>query len=368
MKKTVAGTIRVELGERSYDVVVGVGNLSVSAELAQRINLKARVAVVTDEKVAPLYADKVIDALGKKGLKAGLVVTPAGEEAKNVNTLAALWNKFVELGIDRKSLVVALGGGVVGDLAGFAAGTFLRGVDYIQVPTTLLAQVDSSVGGKTGINLPAGKNLAGMFHQPRGVVIDVETLKTLPDREVRAGLAEVIKYGVIWDEEFLGFLESNITGLLSLDPAILVKAVLRSVEIKAAVVASDETENGLRRILNFGHTLGHVLENLAGYGKYLHGEAVAWGMMVAARLAAEMKMLSHSDADRLTALLEKLTKLPQVKGVSAEQVVGGTKRDKKTVAGTVHYILPEKLGRVVVRSDVDEDMVLRVVEGYISRG
>jgi 3-dehydroquinate synthase len=360
--------VRVDLGDRSYDVIVGAGNLSLAADIAHALHPKAYAAVITDENVKDIYGQRMIEAFSRVGMKAGLIAIPPGEEAKNSATLANLWNSLVEIGLDRNGIVVALGGGVVGDLAGFAAGTYLRGIDYIQVPTTLLAQVDSSVGGKTGINLPAGKNLAGLFYQPRGVVIDVLTLSTLPEREVRAGLAEVVKYGVIWDAEFFDYIESHAEDLLARKPDVLAKAILRSVEIKAAVVSSDETESGLRRILNFGHTLGHALENAAGYGTYLHGEAVAWGMAAAARIAAEMRMLTHSEADRIGALIEKLVggsrgilTVPRGGGVTPEKLLEGTRKDKKTVGGAVHYVLPEKIGRVIVRNDVDDSLVLEVL-------
>jgi len=358
----------VELGERSYQVEIGAGNISAAAAHVNNKNKNARVAIVTDEVVESIYGEKMVNAFEERNITAGTVVIPVGEESKNVETLAMLWDSFAELGIDRKSVVVALGGGVVGDVTGFAAGTYLRGVDYLQVPTTILAQVDSSVGGKVAINLHAGKNLAGLFYQPRSVVIDVLTLKTLPEREVRAGLAEVVKYGVIWDESFMGYLEDNAAKILAIDPEVISHVVMRSVQIKAEVVGSDETEQGLRRILNYGHTLGHSLENLAGYGVYLHGEAVAWGMAVATRISAEMGMLKYSDADRVLELLKKLSNVPKPADIDADELIAGTRKDKKAQAGKVNYVLAESVGRVVVRDDVDEGLVKRVVEEHIERG
>ncbi|MBN1810100.1 MAG: 3-dehydroquinate synthase [Planctomycetes bacterium] len=363
-----SAAIRVELGERSYEVAVGSGNMETAASLVHRLNPEARVAVVTDENVGELYGESLLAALDAAGHEAGMVMMDAGEESKSVHALAELWDSFAGMGLDRKGIVAALGGGVVGDAAGFAAGTYMRGVDYIQVPTTVLAQVDSSVGGKVAINIPAGKNMAGLFYQPKGVIADVLTLRTLPQREVKAGLAEVVKYGIIWDADFLGYLEENAEAILALEPEAAAKVVRRSVEIKAEVVGNDETEQGLRRILNFGHTLGHALENAAGYGTYLHGEAVAWGMAVAVRLSSELGMLAYEDAERITGLLSKLCGIPTPAGIDAGAIVEGTRRDKKAMAGRVNYVLAEGAGRVVVRNDIDEALVRKAVEGHVSRG
>lgn len=360
--------IRVDLGPRSYDIAVGADLLAALPRLLSFPSGSRKAAVVTDANVAPLYAESVQAGLEDAGCETFLTVIDAGEEMKSPATLAFLWNALLEAGLNRRDLVVALGGGVVGDLAGFAAGSYMRGVPYVQVPTTLLAQVDSSVGGKTAVNLPGGKNMAGLFYQPAGVLIDVATLKSLPEREFRAGLAEAVKYGIMWDEDFFRFFEHNLDAVLARDPAALVHLVTRSCTIKAQVVSSDETEAGLRRVLNLGHTAGHAVEAAAGYGAYLHGEAVAWGLVFAARLAAELGVFNHAGADRVEALLHRLGCVPERPALALDRVLGFLGRDKKAVAGRLVWVLPQSVGRVIVTDAVAEDTLLAVLKGHLAGG
>ncbi|MBI9021267.1 MAG: 3-dehydroquinate synthase, partial [Verrucomicrobia bacterium] len=305
--------VTVDLGDRSYPIRIGSGILETLGEACKAVGLKGRCLIVSDENVAPLYADKIFQSLEKAGFIPTLEVLPAGEPTKCHEQLVRLYSKAAELGLDRGHFMVALGGGVVGDLTGFAAASWLRGIRFVQVPTTLLSMVDSSVGGKTGINIPAGKNLVGAFHQPELVLIDLKTLETLPERQFAAGMAEVVKYGVIWDEELFQTLEVGSSSGHSFFQALenkkgagsacLEKIISRCCEIKAEVVRQDEREGGLRGILNFGHTLAHAIENVAGYGEFLHGEAVAIGMVYAARLSSKLKGLSVEESARIEKLL-----------------------------------------------------------------
>jgi 3-dehydroquinate synthase len=294
-------SVHIELGERGYPILIGSGLLDQPAVLGQAVAARD-VLVVTNETVGPLYLDAL--RRGLEGKRVGVAVLPDGEQHKTLATLAQVLDAMVGQRLNRDACVVALGGGVVGDIAGFAAACYQRGVDFVQVPTTLLAQVDSSVGGKTGVNHPGGKNLIGAFHQPRAVVTDLATLATLPVRELRAGLAEVVKYGLIEDAEFLGWVERNVPALLDLDAEALAHAVRRSCEIKAGIVAADEREQGRRALLNLGHTFGHAIENALGYGEWLHGEAVGVGMLLAADLSqrtsnASPRCSNASDCPRM---------------------------------------------------------------------
>jgi 3-dehydroquinate synthase len=329
--------------------LIGAGLLEeVAACLACR-RAGSPAAVVTDPVVGAFYRDRLMAALAKgaPGLRVAWIEVPAGEGAKRLSELERLYHQFAGVPLDRRSVVVAFGGGVVGDLAGFAAATYLRGIDLIQVPTTLLAQVDASVGGKTGIDLPEGKNLVGAFHQPRRVIADLETLQTLPAAQLRAGLAEVIKYGVIADPSLLDILEAQREPILAGEPAALEELVVRSCRIKAEVVAGDERETGRRAILNFGHTIGHALEAATGYGEYLHGEAVAIGMVAAARLSCRLAGLPAGEARRLEELMRAygLPSAPR-KPVAPERLLEAARRDKKARAGDVHFVLANRLGEV----------------------
>jgi 3-dehydroquinate synthase len=344
MRETV--NIQVDLGARSYPITIGAGILgSIGARVAS-LGGSHRVGVVTDSTVRGLYADDVLRSLRAASLDPALVEVADGEESKSLASLSFLYDRFLEAGLDRRSTVIALGGGVIGDLAGFAAATFLRGVPFIQVPTTLLAQVDSSVGGKTGVNLPQGKNLVGAFYQPRLVWIDVLTLTTLPQRQVRAGLAEVIKYGAILSAELFEYLERSLDRLLGLEDEALVNVVGDCCRLKASVVSEDERESGLRAILNFGHTLGHALEQMTDYRRYLHGEAVAVGMVFAARLSAERGLCPVDVATRIERLVERAglpSRLPG--GLSADSLLRAVGADKKIQDGKVRFVGLQSIGK-----------------------
>ncbi|HXW85564.1 MAG TPA: 3-dehydroquinate synthase [Candidatus Binataceae bacterium] len=345
------GTFRVELGPRSHPVHVGAGLLDQVGKLARDAGVSpGRVALITDSNVATLYAPRTADALRSAGLEASVIEVTAGETSKSVATLSSIYDRMAAAEIERSGAVFALGGGVVGDLAGFVAATWLRGVAVVQIPTTLTAQVDSALGGKTGINLASAKNLVGAFHQPRAIIADVATLSTLPEREFREGFGEVIKYGAILDAPMIADLERDLPRLLARDGAALEGVVERSLLLKAKVVTADEHEGGLRKILNFGHTVGHALEAISGYGKYLHGEAVAVGMKVAAHLSEKFAGLSADESSRLIALIERTglpTSAPEL-GLSA-QIAGAMRLDKKRRQGDIEFVLLDRLGHAVTR-------------------
>jgi len=341
-------TVQVSLGNRSYPIFIGPKLLPQLGGQCVKHHLGSRCAVITDRNVGPLFAKAALTSLKSAGFDPVLITVPAGETAKSLATVQSCYDQLARHRLERKSFIVALGGGVVGDLAGFVAATYLRGVAFIQVPTTLLAQVDSSVGGKVGVNLKAGKNLVGAFHQPKFVLCDLDTLKSLPEREFRAGLAEVIKYGIIYDSPFFARLERSIAQLLRRDPKSLTQIIARCCEIKAEVVGQDETETGLRAILNFGHTLGHAIENSFGYGKYLHGEAISIGQVLAARLSRDLLGLPQKDAIRINNLFFAAG-LPNVlKPTTAlrRKLFDAMKLDKKVSNGEIKFVLAEKIGRV----------------------
>ncbi len=348
-------TITVELADRSYPIVIGRdllgGNFDLAPHLAGNDCL-----VVSNETVAPLYLDKLLSNLST--CSAESLSLPDGESFKTVETASLVLDKLVSSRANRDTTVIALGGGVVGDITGFAAACYMRGVAFIQVPTTLLAQVDSSVGGKTGVNHPQGKNLIGAFHQPNIVLIDTDTLETLPERELKAGLAEVIKYGAIADVAFFDWLEQNMPALLNKDPAALAHAVGRSCELKAEVVAEDEREAGRRAILNFGHTFGHAIEHCQGYGEWLHGEAVAAGMV----MAAELGGLDTVELGRLRSLIEAAGLPAGPPTVDAQTMLGAMGMDKKVVQKQLRFVLLNALGEATVTSDYDEARLQQILE------
>jgi 3-dehydroquinate synthase len=361
--------IRVLLGDapdRSYDVVCGSGVLAGIGE-AMRRSRADRAVLVCDAAVEATHAQTAAASLSAAGIRPVTTRIPSGETAKSVAEVARLWDEFARLGVDRGTHVVAVGGGVVGDLAGFAAASFMRGLPFWQVPTTLVAQVDSSVGGKTGINLEAGKNLVGCFWQPCGVFADIDTLATLPRREFVSGLAEVVKYGMILDPGFFAWLEDRAEQVLARDPAALTHVVTRSVQLKADVVAADEREtSGARAALNYGHTFGHAFEAVAGYGRLLHGEAVALGMARAARLAAALGRIPREVVARQDRLLERLG-LPISPGILApppptSALLDAMQRDKKTLGGQLRFVLPHRIGAVELVDGVSPDDVRRVLE------
>jgi 3-dehydroquinate synthase len=347
--------IAVELGERSYEIFLEPGSSRSLGDRLKRLVDTAKVAIVTDRHVARHYLKPTVDSLKQAGLDPVPVVVPPGERTKTLATVARILDVLAKHRFERRSLVLALGGGVIGDLAGFAASIYQRGIPYVQVPTTLVAQVDSSVGGKTGVDHRLGKNLIGAFHQPKAVIIDPFMLQTLPRREWIAGLAEVIKYGVIADETLFAFLEASMPDLLKLDAQAVMRAVARSCEIKAAVVASDERESDRRRILNYGHTIGHALESLGGYRRLIHGEAVGMGLVAEAELAVHLGFCSHDVSRRIRRLVQAAglpDRLPP--GTSFGALWRAMQHDKKVIGGTVIGVWPVRIGEVVIRPLAEE--------------
>ncbi|MEY2428034.1 MAG: 3-dehydroquinate synthase [Verrucomicrobiota bacterium] len=356
--------VNVSLGQRSYEIKIGADLLAyLGAECAQ-ISLGKRCAIITDRKVAPLYGKAAQRALVKAGFEPILITVASGETAKSLKTVQTCCDQLAKNRLERKSFIVALGGGVVGDLAGFVAATYLRGIAFVQVPTTLLAQVDSSVGGKVGVNLTAGKNLVGSFHQPRLVLCDLDTLASLPPREYRAGLAEVIKYGIIHDATLFERLEREMPKLLQRDTKTLGAIVARCCEIKAEVVREDETESGLRVILNFGHTIGHALEAISRYGKYLHGEAIAIGQVAAARLSARVSGLSKDSVERIAKLFREAglpTEL-RLSAVERKGLFSAMQLDKKVSNGEIKFVLARRIGTVEFGRRVPMPLIGEVID------
>ena len=346
-------TLRVELGERAYAIHIGERLLSAAELIVPQLDLP-RAAIVTNTTVAPLYLEQLAGALRLRGVDVVSIVLEDGERYKDWTTLNRIYDALLERRCDRKTALIALGGGVVGDLAGFAAATYMRGIPFIQVPTTLLAQVDSSVGGKTGINHPLGKNMIGAFYQPRVVLADTTTLDTLPPRELSAGLAEVIKHGLIRDGAFFAWLEQNMEKLLACNQDALAHAVRRCCEIKSAVVAADERETGVRALLNYGHTFGHAIESGLGYGKWLHGEAVAAGMVMAADLSRRMGLIAEDDVQRIVALLKRASLPTTPPDIAPERLLALMGVDKKTEGGKLRFILLDGIGAASLRADVPD--------------
>jgi 3-dehydroquinate synthase len=356
--------LSVALGERAYPIHIGAALLDEARLFAPHLG-EGVVAVLSNPTVAPLYLARVSAALEKSGARVLPILVEDGEQAKSWPSLDRVFDALLAGRCGRDSLVVALGGGVVGDLAGFAAATYQRGIPFIQVPTTLLAQVDSSVGGKTAINHARGKNMIGAFHQPLAVIADVATLDSLPDRELRAGIAEVIKHGCILDREFFEWLEADIEKLLARDRAALAHAVRRSCELKAQVVAEDEREAGLRAILNFGHTFGHAIEAGAGYGQWLHGEAVAAGMVMAGELSTRAGTLRREDFERVVRLIARAGLPVRGPKLALERYLELMQVDKKAAAGKLRFILLEGLGRAVLRGDLDDLLVRESIAAVV---
>ena len=353
-------TLTVALAERSYPIHIGAGLLARAGELLTSPR-PARAIIVTNPVVAAHHLAPLQAALSRSGVRCEAVLVPDGEMHKDWTTLYDVHTRLLELGAERSTLLVALGGGVIGDLAGFAAATYQRGMPLLQVPTTLLAQVDSSVGGKTAVNHPLGKNMIGAFHQPSAVIIDTTTLSTLPEREYVAGLAEVIKYGAACDRPFFEWLEANVDRVLARDADAIAQAVLESCRIKAEVVARDEREAGERAILNFGHTFGHAIEAAQGYGKWLHGEAVAAGMVCAAKLSQRACAFSPSDTQRLARLLAAAQLPIEPPRIPVERWLDLMARDKKVEGGALRFVLLEQLGQAIVRADVPDADVAAAV-------
>ncbi len=362
---TIRETLRVSLGERSYEIHIGEGLLGEDA-LWKQLVPGTTALLVSDVSAGALYAERLAETLSGAGVRVSRHLLKDGEQTKNMESWRAITDQLAEERHDRTTTLIALGGGVVGDLAGFAAATWLRGVGYVQVPTSLLAQVDSSVGGKTGINHARGKNLIGAFYQPSGVVADLETLKTLPRRELVAGLAEIIKYGVIRDAAFFQWIERHLDDLLAGQAELLAHAVARSCQIKAEVVAADERESGLREILNFGHTFAHALETLSDYSELNHGEAVAIGMIMAARLSHAEGWLKQADLQRIEHLITRLPVLARLpKGLSLDGMMAAFLSDKKTRAGKLRFVLTRGLGHAETSETVLRKRLAGVLEAFL---
>lgn len=353
-------TLNVSLADRSYPIHIGKNLLS-NARLILPYLKRKHVAIVTNTTVAPLYLEALKQSLQAEGVTVIAIILPDGEAYKNAETLNKIYDALLENRCERNTTLIALGGGVIGDLTGYAAATYLRGVPFIQIPTTLLSQVDSSVGGKTGINHPSGKNMIGAFYQPQLVLADIGTLQTLPPREFSAGVAEVIKYGLIRDADFFDWLETNIDQLMSLNEAVLSYAIYRSCQNKAEVVARDEHENGERALLNLGHTFGHAIENAMGYGVWLHGEAVAAGTIMAADLSQRLGWLAATDMARIKALLLKANLPTDAPELGVERYLNLMQLDKKVADGKIRLILQKSIGSAVITSDYDADKLMETL-------
>jgi 3-dehydroquinate synthase len=350
---------RVDLDNRSYDILIGQGLLAREGSF-DAVPKSDQALIVTNDRVQPLFGGQLRGVLGSRHREVHICVLPDGEAFKDWRHLNTIFDALLSRGADRKTVIYALGGGVVGDMAGFAAACYMRGVPFVQIPTTLLAQVDSSVGGKTAVNHPLGKNMIGAFYQPVKVLCDLDTLSTLDNREFRSGLAEVIKYGAIADPAFFAWLEAAIPALLARDPTALAQAVKRSCDIKADVVARDERESGVRAHLNLGHTFGHAIETGMGYGTWRHGEAVAAGMVMAARLSCQLDLLRSSDADRLEALVAAAGLPTRGPTMTSQDYLRHMALDKKAEAGRINYVLLNGLGSAVVRA-VSPDLVAQTL-------
>jgi 3-dehydroquinate synthase len=358
--------VRVNLGKRSYVITIERGALASVGAVVQAVRRPSVAAVVSNPAVAGYYADAVLESLHAAGINAELVLVPSGERFKTLNTVRKVYESLLDMRMDRRGAVIALGGGVIGDTAGFAAATYMRGVDFYQVPTTLLAQVDASVGGKTGVDLPRGKNLVGAFYQPKAVVIDVLTLRTLPPRELRSGLAEVIKHGIIYGREFHDYLDAHAADLLARREDVLAESIRRSVEIKRDVVEADECEAGLRAILNYGHTVAHAIETVSGYGRYRHGEALSVGMVTEALLAERQGVAKAGLAASVAGTLAKV-RLPvrMDPSLSTEDMIRAIELDKKTLGGELRLALPVRIGECKVFT-ISREALAGAIKAHIS--
>ena len=364
----MAQTVHVALDERSYDITIAEGALARVGELTREaLGAKLRrVAIISNERVHGLYGRQVEASLKRAGIGSATHLIGDGERAKSLRTAERAWGFLIANRFERRDAIVALGGGVVGDLAGFVAATFLRGVEVVQIPTTLLAQIDSSVGGKTAVNHALGKNLIGAFHQPRAVIIDPATLGTLSARELRAGLYEAVKYGVIRDRILASFIQTHLDRIRALDPATMIRVIARCCEIKAEVVGADERESGLRRILNFGHTVGHALEAVTAYRRLKHGEAVGYGMKCASAIAEKAGIIPAAEAAAIRQSVDSLGRLPRIDDLRAQDVVSAMAHDKKVVQGKLPLILPTRVGDVLVRDDVPPPVIREAVRGLLA--
>jgi 3-dehydroquinate synthase len=347
-------TVRVELGSRSYDIVIANGQLSSVGQLLSSINVHKNTTIITNTTIAPLYLDVLKTTLHVNGFKTSEIILPDGEQYKTLDSMRDIYDQLLSFGLDRSCSLIALGGGVIGDMTGFAAATFLRGIPFVQIPTTLLSQVDSSVGGKTGVNLPGGKNMVGSFYQPAAVIIDPLVLETLPKRELQSGMAEVIKYGIISDPDFFAFLESNMDSIMKLDAESISTVISQCCRIKADITSQDETEQSIRAHLNYGHTLGHAVETLTGYSKYLHGEAVAIGMHAAALLSRSLGFCEDSDVGRIKALLQAADLPIDVPPLTVSEYLHAIQKDKKRTGATLNFVLVRSIGDAFMYSVAQE--------------
>lgn len=349
-------TQRVELGQRSYDIYIENGLMGRAGQVLSSINLQQRITIITNTTIAPLYLNALKTTLQVNGFTTSEIILPDGEQYKTLDSMRAIYDQLLGFGLDRSCSLIALGGGVIGDMTGFAAATFLRGINFVQIPTTLLAQVDSSVGGKTGVNLPGAKNMVGAFKQPVAVIIDPSVLGTLPEREMRAGMAEVIKYGIIREPVFFTFLESGIPAIMRFDAETVSSVIRQCCKIKAEITACDETEQGIRAYLNYGHTLGHAVETLTGYSKYLHGEAVAIGMLSAARLSQFLGFCSVDDVCRIENLIKTAGLPGALPSFSVTDYITAMHKDKKKTGTTVNAVLIKRIGDVFLQPVTQEEL------------
>lgn len=357
--------MRIDLGKDSYDIYFGSNILSRLGETLSGYPVNKQVLVVTNPTVKHYYGETVLNSLKEAGFSVRMLEVPDGEEYKSLKTAESIYQAALQENLNRKSTIVALGGGVIGDLTGFVAATYMRGTNFVQVPTTLLAQVDSSVGGKVAVNLPQGKNLVGCFYQPKFVFTDISTLNTLPEIELKAGLAEVIKYGVIWSEEFFQYLEENLSYIKSLEPEIIKYIVGKSCYIKGQVVEKDEKEENLRAILNYGHTVGHAVESLTDYQRYKHGEAVALGMISAANLSLAMGIINSKDSQRIKKLIEDVGLPTFLPSLNLDQILDSLAHDKKVITNKVRFILPTHIGQVIISDQIDLSMLREVLKNQM---
>ncbi len=354
-------TIKVNLAERSYLIWIDQQLLDRLPDLLADNWHSKQVVIITQALLADQYGRKLADVLNMSGFNAALLLLPAGEKAKTLKQVENIYQQLVDLNCDKETLLIALGGGTVGDVTGFVAATYLRGISYLQVPTTLLAMVDSAIGGKTGVNLPQGKNLVGAIHQPIAIAIDTEFLKSLPKREIVSGLVEILKYGAIWDREFWQELTEDLEALMIVETTAILRAIRKSCAIKAGIVVRDEHEQDLRRILNFGHTVGHALENLSGYGQLTHGEAVALGMLCAGKISRQRGFINADDWRSLRTTLRCLP-LPDLPSIAGAKVLEVIRRDKKVRSGRLHFVLLEGLGKAVIVDDVTDEEIIQSLE------
>lgn len=363
-----SSTITVQLSENSYNIRIADNGLSSIGEEAKSLKIAKKIGkkilIISNNDIFEYYGQTVINSLTEAEFEVNYHLIPEGEDNKTLDSIQGIYDKAIEMRLERSSSLLALGGGVIGDMTGFAAATWLRGINFLQVPTSLLAMVDASVGGKTGVNHPQGKNLIGAFYQPKLVVIDPLLLKTLPEREFRAGMAEVIKYGVIWDKELFSELESakNLDSLDNFDPQLLNSILTRSCEIKAEVVSKDEKESSLRAILNYGHTVGHAIESLTNYNTFVHGEAVAIGMVVAGKIAVKQQLWTELEAKRQEELIKKAglpTKIPNY--LDIEKIIEELQKDKKVKDGKVTFIIPTTIGKVIITDEITSELLREIL-------